>query len=535
MSTSASHPAAARTPSELSTAGDEEKALSVKGSGAQGVAAAGSYEHEIVSETEGPFVKLSRHLKTLGVETRSLERVPEDQRDELPFWRLALRQTQFWFSVNLSFSCLATGYLGSLYYTLDFKTSLAVIYLGVALGCAVSATMATLGPKTGLRTMAIARFAGGFPGTAFMTLVNAIVQICYSISTAIVGGQALRAINGCSLVVGIVVLTVVVFVLCVFGYKHVHHWERWAWIGSFIIYCIVLGLGSRGNYDVNRLTPTMDEGRELTGDVLSFLGIMFSVGSGWTSIAADYNITVPASTPSWIIWCSTWIGMYLPIVFTCSVSATFMALSKPDYVTAFEEDSLGGVVGHILIQNVGGFGKFLMVLLAFSTVSAQIPNCYSGALCIQAIHPVLLKIPRILFVVLFTAIYLACALAGREHLSEIVSNFAAILAYYTAFLAVIVFVEVFWFRRKNGPLGAKTNWDDVADFRKLPPGIACCASIACTIPVVVMGMAATWYVGPIALAIAKPYGGDLGFEISAGVSLVTYPIFRYAEIRYFGR
>lgn len=52
---------------------------------------------------------------------------------------------------------------------------------------------------------------------------------------------------------------------------------RWAWIGSFIIYCIVLGLGSRGNYDVNRLTPTMDEGRELTGDVLSFLGIMFSV------------------------------------------------------------------------------------------------------------------------------------------------------------------------------------------------------------------------------------------------------------------
>jgi len=83
-------------------------------------------------------------------------------------------------------------------------------------------------------------------------------------------------------------------------------------------------------------------------------------------------------------------------------------LSKSDYVTAFEEDSLGGgasaapartprrdllrdwsltlldlplhaVVGHILIQNVGGFGKFLMVLLAFSTVSAQIPNCYSGA------------------------------------------------------------------------------------------------------------------------------------------------------------
>lgn len=49
----------------------------------------------------------------------------------------------------------------------------------------------------------------------------------------------------------------------------------------------------------------------------------------------------------------------------------------------------------------------------------------TGALCIQAIHPILLRVPRIIFVLLFTAIYLACALAGREHLSEIVSNFAA--------------------------------------------------------------------------------------------------------------
>ncbi|TNY23005.1 hypothetical protein DMC30DRAFT_444791 [Rhodotorula diobovata] len=525
-------PATARTPSELSTAGDEEKALSLKAGTDEGQHA---NNHEIVSEVEGPLAKFSRHLKTLGVETRSLERVPEDQRDELPLWRIALRQVMFWFSVNCSASCLATGYLGSLYFTLDYRTSLAVIYLGVALGVSVSATMATLGPKTGLRTMAVARFAGGFPGTAFMTLLNAVVQICYSISTAIIGGQILRGINGCSLVVGIVVLAVVVLVLCVYGYQFVHYWERWAWIGCVIIYCIVLGLGRHGDYDVNRLTAIMDEGRELTGDVLSFLGIMFSVGSGWTSIAADYNITVPSRTPAWLLWTSTWIGMYLPIVFTCTVSATFMALSKPDYVAAFEEDSLGGILGHILIQNVGGFGKFLMVLLAFSTVSAQIPNCYSGALCIQAIHPILLRVPRILFVILFTVIYLVCALVGREHLSEIVSNFAAILAYYTAFLASIVFIEVFWFRRKNGPLGEQTNWDDVADFKKLPPGIACCASIACTIPVVVMGMAATWYVGPIALAIAKPYGGDLGFEISAGMSMITYPLFRYAEIRYFGR
>jgi purine-cytosine permease-like protein len=76
--------------------------------------------------------------------------------------------------------------LGGMYFTLDFPTSMAVIWLGTALGVCVSgafprsfatpdhhptrspsplavATMATLGPRTGLRTMAASRFAGGWP------------------------------------------------------------------------------------------------------------------------------------------------------------------------------------------------------------------------------------------------------------------------------------------------------------------------------------------------------------------------------------
>lgn len=107
---------------------------------------------------------------------------------------------------------------------------------------------------------------------------------------------------------------------------------------------------------------------------------------------------------------------------------------------------------------------------------------------------------------------------------------------YTAFLSAIVFIEVLWFRRANGPLGgSRTNWDDVTDYKKLPPGIACTASIVCTIPLIVLSMAETWYTGPIALAVSKPYGGDLGFEVSAGMATITYFVSRHFEIRYFGR
>ncbi|GAA5951992.1 hypothetical protein JCM10213_006585 [Rhodosporidiobolus nylandii] len=52
------------------------------------------------------------------------------------------------------------------YYTLDFRTSMAIIWCGTALGVAVSATMATIGPKTGLRMMAASRFAGGWASSS---------------------------------------------------------------------------------------------------------------------------------------------------------------------------------------------------------------------------------------------------------------------------------------------------------------------------------------------------------------------------------
>ncbi|GAA5861555.1 hypothetical protein JCM8547_008071 [Rhodosporidiobolus lusitaniae] len=491
----------------------------------------------------GPFGKLTRWLDSFGVETRSIERVKEEERDQISTARLIVNQIFFWWSVNLSFSTLGTGMLGSLYYTLDFRASMACIWLGTALGVATSATMAVLGPKTGLRTMAITRFVGGFPAGVFFSLINALCQICYGISTAIAGGQALRAINhDLSLTVGIAILTTLVFLLCVFGYRYLHYWERYSWPTWFIIYLIVLGLGAKGDYTVDRFTQTMDTGKALRGDVLSFFGIMFSVGSGWCSIAADYNMTLPAKTSAKVIWISSFIGMYLPIAFTCSLSASLLTLTKESYVAAFEDNSLGGIVGEILIAGSGGFGKFLLVLLAISTISANTPNLYSGALCLQSLHPVLLKVPRIFFVFVIYVVVLVVSIVGKEHFSEIVSNFAAILAYYTALLASVVFLEVFYFRRAGGPLeraqGKPTNWDDVTDYSKLPIGLACIATICCVIPFAVVGMAETWFIGPIALMVTQPasdYGGDLGFELTAAVALLFYPIFRHLEIRFFKR
>lgn len=186
----------------------------------------------------------------------------------------------------------------------------------------------------------------------------------------------------------------------------------------------------------------------------------------------------------------------------------------------------------------------------------------------QTLHPIFMKVPRILCVLVFTAIYLIAAIAGREHFGEILSDFASLLSCksgehdqprgnhaeentdWTAFFTVIMLLEFLWFRRKSGSLG-EINPDHFNDFAKLPPGYACCAAILVAIGGCVPSMAEsglpllnrcvvltvdrTWYTGPIALMVSKPYGGDLGFEFSAVFTFVSYLILRNLEIRYFGR
>jgi purine-cytosine permease-like protein len=44
-----------------------------------------------------------------------------------------------------------------------------------------------------LRTMALARFAGGWPGAFIFSLLNILTQLAYSVTVALAGAQALHS------------------------------------------------------------------------------------------------------------------------------------------------------------------------------------------------------------------------------------------------------------------------------------------------------------------------------------------------------
>jgi hypothetical protein len=62
-----------------------------------------------------------------------------------------------------------------------------------------------------------------------------------------------------------------------------------------------------------------------------------------------------------------------------TLSACFQILTKQSYIDALQDNGIGGVAGELL-SPLGGFGKFVLVILAFSTIAANVPNTCRFAL-----------------------------------------------------------------------------------------------------------------------------------------------------------
>ncbi|EIW87465.1 cytosine-purine permease [Coniophora puteana RWD-64-598 SS2] len=467
-----------------------------------------------------------------GVEARGVERVPEDQRETKNAWNNLL----MWWSVNMVLTTIPIGVLAQSVFTLTLPHAIATIMCFGALGGIATAFISCLGPQTGLRTMVITRFSSGYFGGTIYSILNILTQLGFSVTAVILGGETLASINPGTLplVVGIIIIGLCCLVPCFIGYNMVHVYERYAWMVTFIIMLFLWGLGGKAGFDLDAQKPLEDTGKALSADILSFGGIVFGSFSGWAPVAADYNCRLPSTTSPWRVFILTFFGLWLPICFVEILGAALMTITDPAYVAAFgDTENTGALVAQVL-SPWGGFGKFVLVLLAMSVIANNIPNTYSAGLSMQALGRPFAMVPRFFWTFLAFLIYTVAGVAGRQHFSAILSNFLSILSYWTAFFIVIVAEEHFIFRRRGGPLGGY-NLDDYDTPSKLPLGIAGIVAGCFGVAGAVVGMAEVWYIGPLGAKAGAAYGADLGFELAAAFAAVTYFPLRTLEIRLVGR
>lgn len=504
---------------------DEEKSVS-RLEDAQNVCATKAAPDCVIARRFGKLGLLPR-LFASGIETRGVERIPENQRESKNAWNNIL----MWWSVNTVFDIIPVGVLAQSTFTLSFANAVAAILCFGALGAVATAFVATLGPITGLRTIMITRFSSGYLGCTIYSVLNILTQLGFATTTVILGGQTLSNINPGTIpsIVGIIIIGVCSLIPCIIGYNMVHVYERYAWIIILTSMLFLWGLGGKAGYDINAQKPLENTGHALSADILSFGGIVFGLVTGWAPVAADFNCRLPADTPPMRVFLLTFFGLFIPICFVGILGAALTTITDPAYVAAFRGGSTGGLVAQVL-SPWGHFGQFILVLLALSVIANNIPNTYSAGLSMQALGRPFGIIPRTFWVLLAFVAYTVAGVAGHEHFFTILSNFLRILSDWTAFFIVIIAEEHFIFRRKNGPLGGY-NLDDYDTPSKLPVGVAGILAGCFGVAGAVIGMSQPVYTGPLGGMV----GAEIGFELAAAFSAVTYLPLRAFEIRLIGR
>lgn len=294
-----------------------------------------------------------------------------------------------------------------------------------------------------------------------------------------------------TIAVGCIIIAVVSYVVSVFGFAIIHTYERYSWIVSTILMCVLIG--QVAPY-IEPSLPAEDTGLGLAGSFLSFLAINFSSASGWCSIASDYYCNYPASTKSWKIFFLTLFGVTFPTVFVtiigaCLGNAAISSTNNPVLSEAYDDHGLGGLLREV--YHPIGWSKFALVIITFSVVGNNVAVLYSSGLSMQLFGHYFHAIPRFIWSFLCVLVLAILAIAGRQHLSTIVSNFVSLLGYWTVSFTFILLIEDQWFRRKEGY--NLLIWDDP---KKLPWGFAAIFSLlAGYLAGGVTGMSQTWYIG----------------------------------------
>lgn len=449
-------------------------------------------------------------LQEHGIETHGIERVPPNQRRDVRI----LDNFTMWLSANLVLSTVALGTLAVPVFQMGFWDSVIAIVLFNILGVLPVAFFSTLGPKLGLRQMTISRYSFGWVGGALMALFNVAACIGWSAVNVIVGAQLITALSGGHVPAwaGILLIAALTTGVSLYGYTYVHSYERYAWIPMAVIFAVLIAIAGPHAHILK--TPALKVGE--VAAFFSFGGAVFGFATGWSAYAADYNVNQPEDTPAARIFWLTFFGVVIPLVV---LEVLGLSLS-----TAFKGDGAGSLLATAL-KPMGGFGSFLLVLMALSIVANNIPNDYSLGLSMQVVGKAFQRINRAVWTLVGAAIYILIALFAAAHPNQTLENFLLLVAYWLGPWAVILTLEHFVFRK------GRYNADDWDTRSRLPVGWAALAALGIGLVGVYLGAAQVMFVGPIAKAISPPFGMDIGFELGVVFAAVAYLVLRPLEIK----
>lgn len=463
-------------------------------------------EHESTSGLVGYYKKAERALVQYNLEARGIQRVLPEHRhttDRLGFLQVAL----LWFSINFCAINITIGMLGPAVFYLSFLDSALCAVFGMLVGSLPVAYVATFGPRSGNRTMIFARYTMGWWPSKLVVILTLIILIGYSLIDLVIAGQILSAVStndSLSIIAGIVITAVIVWVVTTFGYSILHYYQRYAWLPQVIVTMILAGVAGP-KFDLYSNPSAGTDSRTVAGNRLSFFGLCLAAAITYAEDAADFFVYYPEDVSRTKIFSFTLIGLYSSFtpMMVIGIGLASGIASNTAWSNAYAISQ-----GALIVEGfrpLGTFGSFCSVVVALGLIPNTVAPTYASGIDWQALGTYFEKVPRVVWNTFSVLIYTVCAIAGRAHLAAIFTNFLALMGYWVSIWVAIILEEHLIFRKYRG-LG--WNWEAWNDQRKLPIGIAALIAFLIGWAGAILCMAQVWYIGPIS-ALIGAYGGDV--------------------------
>jgi len=315
------------------------------------------------------FQKWSVQLETmLGMEARGIQRVPEELRRGKTGTADYIQMCLIWFSANVTANNTLLGLLGPLLFDVGLKDGMIIACCGAFCGAAASGYISTFGPASGCRTLVIARFTMGWWPSRLCVALNIVIMVGYGLVDMLLTGQILSAVNGggMTIIVGTIISAIVTLIICLFGMKLFHTYERYAFIPQLIVLLILVGCA--GPY-WDASTPTEGPDDVAVADRMSFFFLCMSGCLAWAAASADFYVYFPADANRWKVWTSTTLGLGGACAFTYMIGVGIASGVANNPAWAAANDNSTGALMDAVFAPLGSFGHFCSVIVALGLIA----------------------------------------------------------------------------------------------------------------------------------------------------------------------
>jgi len=443
-------------------------------------------------------------VETTGtVEKRSYDYVPLNERHGRPRHLFSV-----WFGENIHILAVVTGSLGVVL-GLGLVWTIIAILIGNVLGALFMAFHSAQGPKLGLPQMIQSRAQFGYHGGLLPTVIALFMYLVYGAAGIVPCGQALQAVFGGSLDLWIVLCTIPMVGLAIFGYNQVHRAMR-IQTAAFVVLFAIVGIWLL----VHGIpSPQLHAGHFIWGAFLGSVSAYAVWQISYAPYVSDYSRYLPPDQTR-NAFAYTYLGTNIGSIIPMAIGAGLAAL----YPTL-------GTVGAIH-KLAGGVLTFL---IGISIIMPNSFNVYGGIITTLTIGTNFREFKstarlRVVVGIIVGGLMMVAAIVGAGNFINNVYNFLLILLYFLIPWTAVNLTDFYLVRRgqyrtddffaKNGPYG-QWNWTGLGVY-------------IITFLIEIPFMATPHFTGPVGHALN---GGDITWIVGTVVAVPLYFFLDRARLR----